>query len=172
MKARFHSEVNPRVKDMASLMKLTQRDMNDMATAVDIQFAKHEKRLFATEGSSGGAKWRPLSDSYAKAKARKFPGRKILQRVGRLRKGLSNVNDSDHVKTTRLKPRATIEVGTRNIVGAYQHDMGRDPLQQTRRQERRLFEKVAEYLAEVKLDRLRRALAAWRSRPRPRRGLA
>lgn len=42
--------------------------------------------VFDTEGAVYGQSWEPLSERYRLWKARKFPGRGILERTGRMRK--------------------------------------------------------------------------------------
>ncbi len=165
MQAKFTSTVNPRIRTLPQLMKLDQRDMGTMLGIVDLEFTRNEKRLFSTEGTSGGRAWKPLSTAYARAKARAFPGRKIMQRTGKLRQGLTQQSHADHVKFTKLKPRATITVGTDNQVAAF-HIPARDTLQHTPRQERKYYALVSDYLVNVKLARVKRVLAAWKGRRR------
>lgn len=53
------------------------------------KFATLEKRQFNSEGQSGSGGWVPLSPTYAAWKRRHFPGRRILERTGDLRKSLT-----------------------------------------------------------------------------------
>jgi hypothetical protein len=48
--------------------------------------------VFETEGASIGRKWAPLTPSYAREKARRFPGRSILIREGGLRDAASRMS--------------------------------------------------------------------------------
>jgi hypothetical protein len=48
--------------------------------------------VFETEGAVLGRKWAPLSPSYAREKARRFPGRSILIREGTLRDAASRMS--------------------------------------------------------------------------------
>lgn len=53
---------------------------------------------FRTEGAHGlGTQWHPLSDRYARWKARHYPGRKILELTGRLRSSFSDPGHPDEV---------------------------------------------------------------------------
>lgn len=45
-----------------------------------------EGEVFNTEGSALGKKWAPLKPSYAAWKAKRYPGKGILERTGRMRK--------------------------------------------------------------------------------------
>ena len=89
MDARFSVDVNPRIRDLRSLFDLGNDDMRVLRDRMDTRFRRLESRLFASEGKSGGPAWPALSPAYAKQKAKKFPGRKILARTGRLRKSLT-----------------------------------------------------------------------------------
>ncbi len=178
MRARYTSQVNPRIKTLPQMMQLDKRDMKTMTTAVDVLFVKNEARLFSTEGASGGGEWPALSPNYAAAKARTHPGRKIMQRTGRLRRSLTQRRNPQHVAQSALKPRATITVGTRDRTAAF-HIRGarknprvpeRDTLQHTREQLRSYQDKAADYIVNVKLERVRKVLAAaWRVRRAARR---
>lgn len=53
-------------------------------------FYAHLKSVFSTEGEAGAGKWAPLSEKYAAWKARRYPGRPILQRTGRLEASLTD----------------------------------------------------------------------------------
>ncbi len=60
-------------------------------------FHEIEKRAFATEGASQGAKWTPLSPRYAAWKARRYPGKPILEREGHLKESLTSFSHSGSV---------------------------------------------------------------------------
>lgn len=51
-------------------------------------FFEQVQRAFDTEGAATGSRWARLSPAYATWKRRHFPGRKILERSGRLRRSL------------------------------------------------------------------------------------
>lgn len=162
---KFNARINPRIKSLEEALTLTVRDMATIATAVDVKFRTNEKRLFSTEGGSGGGRWVPLSPAYAKQKARRFPGRKILARRGGLRRSLTT-KGSGHVAEGILKPRALVRVGTTNRLAMY-HAEGRppmpkrDPLQHTQAQVKGYTKIIRTYLMDEKIGRVRRAMSAW-----------
>ncbi len=110
--------VNPAMSELHKIVELNRDDMKKLTVSMDTLFVKNEKRLFATEGSSGGPKWKPLNKKYAKAKRSK-PGvsNKIMQASGRLRKGLSVKGDKDHV--ARAMGLTAIGLGVKNILPVY-----------------------------------------------------
>lgn len=174
MKARITSEVNPRLKTLRQAMQLDRREMGTVKDWIDTEFTAFEKRQFATEGAAGGQRWPALSPAYAKAKRRRFPGRKIMQRTGKLRKSLTNKRDASHVAKALLAPRRAIEVGTRNETAAYHisgsplknpHVPHRDVMQFGPAQAKRYTETIATYLREIKLPRVEKILAAWKRGP-------
>lgn len=177
MKVRVTSEVNPRLKSLHQAMRLDRHEMKTVRDWIDTEFTAFEKRLFATEGSVGGPHWPALSPRYTRAKQRKFPGRKIMQRTGKLRRSLVNKKDARHVAKALLKPRRAIEVGTRVETAAY-HIAGsplknprvphRDVMQYGPRQAKRYAATIATYLKDIKLPRVEKILAAWKRGPRRR----
>ncbi len=164
MQARFHSEVNPRLKQsLEEAFTLQMPELKTISTQINSRFMKNEKALFASEGASGGSKWPPLKPKYKRWKARRFPGRKILQRTGELRKSLT-ARGGGHVHEASLTPRAHVTVGTTVDHGRY-HVPKRDPLQMTAAQEAGLNEIVSDYIIKIKLRRvLRQKLADWKVR--------
>ena len=48
--------------------------------------AKFSKEAFVTQGASVGAPWAPLSPEYAAWKAKRYPGKGILVRTGKMQK--------------------------------------------------------------------------------------
>lgn len=54
------------------------------------RFAKAEARQFRSEGSYGSGGWAPLSPRYAAWKQRHYPGRRILERTGDLKRSLTD----------------------------------------------------------------------------------
>lgn len=166
----MHSSVNPRVRDMDALMSFRPHDMRAISTQVDSRFMARERRLFATEGRSGGEAWPRLSEEYRRWKARRFPGRKIMQRTGRLRRSLTS-KGGRHVLESTLPPRVSVTVGTSVKYAAYHIDGSpirnwnlpeRDTLQHTRAQEIEYLEVFSERYAKVILPRLERAMLAAR----------
>ena len=73
--------------------------------------AETEKR-FSTERDPQNFKWRRLSPEYRKWKKRKYPGRKILTRTGKLRR---SIRFQTHTKS--------VSIGTKVEYGAY-HQLG------------------------------------------------
>ena len=177
MKVKITSEVNPRLKTLHEAMKLDRREMDTIKDWIDTEFTAFENRQFATEGAAGGARWPALSPAYAKAKRRTHPVRKIMQRTGRLRRSLVNKGDALHVARAILKPRAAVEVGTRNETAAF-HISGsplknprvphRDVMQFGAAQAKRYSKTIATYLKDIKLPRVEKILAAWKKGPRRR----
>ncbi len=129
--------VNPAMSKLHKILELNRDDMKKMTVSMDTLFVKNEKRLFATEGSSGGVKWKKLKPETLKAKKRRATGvrkikrrgfsipltgtsLKIMQRTGRLRKGLSVKKDPDHVVRFSLVSRsAWIGIGVKSILPVY-----------------------------------------------------
>jgi hypothetical protein len=168
MRARFTVSTPPRIRSVADAFALSKADMDTLVDAADVQFTRNEKRLFSTEGSSGGDKWPPLKRPRSPKKYRR---KKIMQRTGVLRKSLVNRNDPLHVAFGVLKPRAAITLGTNDTKAAYHIDASplknpnlpqRDTLQQTERQENRYLKIYADYFREVKLPQIARLLQASR----------
>lgn len=81
----------------------------DDATAVWEQIAASLEdevaRGFDTEGSSTGTKWHPLSRGYATWKARHYPGRRILEATGDLRRSYEK-GGGGHIR--KLEPRSMV----------------------------------------------------------------
>jgi phage gpG-like protein len=109
---------NPRIKSLSDLVELDAKDMQRMLVPVDSQFRKYEASLFASQGAASGKPWPRLSPEYAKQKRKTHPGKKIMQRTGKLRKSLTT-KGGGHVAAYSVKPKATLSVGTQNKVGAY-----------------------------------------------------
>lgn len=176
---RITSAVNPRIKSLEQALRLTATDMQAMLTPVDTKFRTLERRLFATEGASGGARWRRLSPKYAKQKRRTHPGRKVMQKTGGLRRSLTQ-KGADHVaRYTLSASRARLKVGTTNVLAAYHGAAGaayrnprlpkRDVMQMTPQQRRLYYKIVKDYLVDVKLKRAMKALRIGRQEMRIRR---
>lgn len=54
---------------------------------------EHFSEVFATEGAAGKAgAWQPLTDAYAKRKAKKYPGKPILVATGELKMTMTDEN--------------------------------------------------------------------------------
>lgn len=72
-------------------------DMRPVWDELQKSFEKNERKLFATEGASGGAAWAPLSPKYAAWKMQHYPGKPILEREGDLKESLTNLNSSGSI---------------------------------------------------------------------------
>jgi len=117
---RITARVNPAINQIDDILDLTVSDMKQLTALVDALFVKNEKRLFTTEGSSGGVKWKKLKKATRDAKKRAGLSQKIMQRTGELRKGLSVKGHPDHVaKWFGLGDKARIQIGVRNILPVY-----------------------------------------------------
>ena len=167
---RITAMANPRMKkSFKEAMEMTVRDMKRMTTQVDRRFRENEKRLFASEGRSGGRAWKRLSPAYAKAKRKAVGSRKIMQRTGTLRRGLTQKSHPDHIARFVGTKDGRIKVGVQNIVAAY-HGAAkgrqnprlpkRNVMQMTAKQRRRYFRIVSDYLVNIKWKRGFRFLKA------------
>ncbi len=86
--------------------------MNSLRTFLTRRFRADFNRAFATQGASTkSGKWRPLSPAYARAKARRFPGKTILRATERLRQSYSGGGDSV-VKSGRLARAFLFKIGS------------------------------------------------------------
>ncbi len=172
MDAKFNVTVNPRIKKLKELMALDAKTMAAIARDIDIQFVKNERRLFATEGASGGPKWITYqSVPYERFKKRVRPGRKLMVFDGDLRKTLTNRNAPGHALSWTLKPRPSVSVGTNDIKAAWHGPKAGNPLANPRLPVRDVLQHTpkteAKYYASIrrtfkfKKERVERALAAW-----------
>jgi phage gpG-like protein len=74
------------------------QDFTECWPAVRQSLAGAFAMQFRTEGAHGpGKRWNPLSERYARWKARHYPGRKILELTYRLRDSLTSPGDPDEV---------------------------------------------------------------------------
>lgn len=55
----------------------------------------YEREQFDTEGRQSGRRWKPLSKRYAKWKAKRYPGKPMLEASGALRESLTDDLDAD-----------------------------------------------------------------------------
>jgi len=169
---RIEAKVNPRIKSLGDLAKWTPPELRTVRDRIDAQFRTNERRLFASEGASGGGRWLPNKEPYRTFK-RKRGKRKVMQFDGDLRKGLTQKGHRDHVATFGNTPKRGpfVRVGTRNVVAAFHAPAinnplrnkslpVRDPLQMTHAQERTLVGVWAEYMIKTKLPRIFRVLQA------------
>lgn len=153
MKCRVTSSYNPAVGKLPKELTLwTANEMQKIARDMDKKFRKQRARVFATQGAESGALWPALSPEYAKQKKRKYPGRKIMQRKGTLRKSLAN-KGGQHVATYRSGKAPSVTLGTENVVAAYHARPKpglRNPLYNTRMPDRDVMLHTASQIAELK----------------------
>lgn len=67
----------------------TLNDMRPAWNAIADRFARLEEAQFRTEGRRASGGWAPLSPRYAAWKAKRYPGRRILERTGDLQRSLT-----------------------------------------------------------------------------------
>jgi phage gpG-like protein len=66
------------------------QDATDLWGELADRFASANRRQFASEGRYGSGGWPELSPAYAKTKARKYPGKPILEASGDLMESLTS----------------------------------------------------------------------------------
>lgn len=88
---RFQIEVDGVMLIDRTLARFTQRidDARPAFEEVADLFARELGKQFATEGGHASGQWRALSPKYAAWKARNYPGKKILERSGDLKRSLT-----------------------------------------------------------------------------------
>ena len=168
-----------RSKSVIKAITVQPRDMDRMLRKLDMIFRKYERRLFSTEGASGGRKWKALSPAYAKWKRRHARGRKIMvlgKREGKsLRKSLTMVG-GDHTARWTISLTGgipTFFLGTQDILAAwhinpavlgivndaYNPNMPhRDTLQMKPAQRNELLKVLSDYYTKVIMPRFHRAM--------------
>ena len=165
---RIGAAANPRIHELHKVLEMTVRDMTEMTKGIDQKFRANEKRLFATEGSSGGQKWPALSKKYAKAKLKQVGRRRIMQRSGRLRKGLTIKGHPDHVARHSS---GRVKIGVKSALPAHHGSVAgrqnprlpkRDVFQMTGRQRRQYYDVVFDRFA-TKRKQFERAMRAGRA---------
>lgn len=99
-------------------------DWRELWPEVEQIFFRAELEQFTSEGGRS-TKWAPLSAKYAKQKARRFPGRQILVRTGRLKRSLSVLGGGDQIREAEA---TSLTLGSRVDYGIYhQRGAGRLP---------------------------------------------
>ena len=85
------------------------------------EFFESMAGVFSAEGAfEERSRWQKLSPAYARWKARHFPGRKILERTGRMKTSLTTRGGPDNV--LEITPRS-LSIGTR-VSYAMHHQKG------------------------------------------------
>lgn len=126
-------------------------DLRPVWPEIELQFFRAELEQFSSEGARGGARWQPLSARYAKWKAKRYPGKPILQRTGRLLRSLSVVGGPDSV---RIVEPMSLTLGTRMPYAGY-HQRGakrlpqREPLNLTRDDYGKFVSRIYRYAEKV-----------------------
>lgn len=93
---------SPRLKALEDVLKLDASIAADVTRIADSVFKTRERTKFASEGASDAAAWPALSPAYAKQKAKKYPGRKILVMTGALRDGVSTESPGHVAQTANV----------------------------------------------------------------------
>ena len=163
--------MNPRIKRLpedfeASFLKAMPR----ATESADTIFREHEIQQFDTEGESGGKAWEKLKPNYAKIKAKKRPGRKILVWDGPLRNSLAR-RGPEHIAHWFRDQAAkfVISLGSKNRIGVYHEEGGthlprRSMLQMTTAQKSRLLGVIQKVLAPFAARAIRDAVVLESSR--------
>lgn len=102
-------------------------DMTDVLTALADDFLKIERRQFRGEGTFS-AGWAPLTERYARRKATKYPGAKILVAEGDLMASLTKRGARNAVREIT---RDSLLVGTTDPKARY-HQRGTETMAQRR----------------------------------------
>jgi phage gpG-like protein len=158
--------INPNLPRVFELVRFRPEDMDKMVRSVDLKFTRMMRRLYATEGASGGARWEPLSARYARQKVLDGFSGGILTRTGGLRRTLQNYGNPQHVARWQG---TSMVFGTTHRLASI-HDRGvpgrlpaRTPIQLTMRQRTRLAEAIREQYGDI-VDRVQKLLARWKTR--------
>lgn len=115
-----------------------------LAPRFGVQFRRNMRANFASQGTSGGDRWAPLSASYERWKRQVKPGRKILVFSGALRSSLTSPSNADHIlRVVGIdREQSYVTMGTRDPKAEWHHKgtdrmPRRDPIQQTDEQKAR-----------------------------------
>ena len=153
MRARYIK--NPHIANFSRTLELDKRAMEDVLDVCGVVFRQAERKLFRTEGESGGSRWKALSPAYAAyktrflkgalkelrretaavnkltGKSRRTPGlktvNKILQLSGDMRDSFISRAHPDHIETTyRLRTSVwKVQLGSQHRLAKY-HASGRE----------------------------------------------
>jgi phage gpG-like protein len=151
-----HLEISGEVQFSRSFTRFAEQltDLRDLWPGVVTDLRESIEEQFDSEGGAGkSGAWPSLSKSYAAWKSRKFPGKPILQRTGRLVKSLTG-NSPD----TIVDPKPdSLEFGTRVPYAKY-HQRGAGKLPRRRlidlneRQKARLMKTIQRRLLQAGRD--------------------
>lgn len=139
------AKLNPRVRTLEQALELSLPAVKDAAEIADSIYRKQEIDIFATEGAIGGPRWVPLSRKYARWKAKRYPGRKILTLTGDMRDAFTLRASANHVVNVYRVSGWRIQLGAQGPRHWGYHSKGgrisgRPPIrdQQQRREEQAL----------------------------------
>lgn len=97
------------------------KDLSEPFEFMANEFYDTMSSVFAAEGAfEERTRWQDLSPAYGKWKTRYFPGRKILERSGRMRRSLTVRGDSDSILNIG---REELQIGTK-VPYAMKHQTG------------------------------------------------
>ncbi len=101
-----------------------------MTKRVGVRFRKNERRLFTSQGSSGGSPWKVLTQDYRKWKKKVRPGKKIMVFDGGLRRSLTRATEPSYVQFSIFSKRgdSKIVVGTKDVKAAWHGPKSGNPL--------------------------------------------
>jgi phage gpG-like protein len=112
-----------RILDMTAK---TVKDFKPLYEEIADDFRSTEAGIFNKQGAfEGGSKWKALSPDYKAWKARKYPGRKILELTGSLKRSLTSVG-GNHVSQPTTD---SIRIGTKDPKASY-HQKGTSKMPQ------------------------------------------
>lgn len=110
-------------------------------------FRGYERRLFDTQGASGGVRWDDLAESTCKAKAARDLDPRVLRATNRLRNSLVLKRSLDHEEEVTD---SFLLFGSKlDYAGPHQKGRGvpmRKPLQYTEAQKRRIVKTLQRYI--------------------------
>jgi len=141
------TELNITIERLRSFKPLFKKIASD--------FRKTQNSLFAAEGAfEGNAAWAALSPGYKEQKAKKFPGRKILQATGKLRTSLVTKAGEGAINNITDD---SIEIGTSiEYAGYHQTGTGKMPARPifniTKNQEDKWINLVVQHIMKSGVD--------------------
>jgi phage gpG-like protein len=118
------------VTELSRILDIMANDLNDfkpMFQKIANDFRKTERGIFDSQGAfEGGSKWPALSPAYKQIKDRKYPGRRILEATGAMRKSLTLQAGSGHISQPTTD---SLTIGTRDKKAPY-HQSGTSKMPQ------------------------------------------
>jgi len=97
------------------------RDLRPVWDHVEKVFYDIEEQQFRSEGARGNGRWQALSPAYAKVKAKRYPGKPILQARGALYESLTRKTDNSVLQ----KDPEEFAIGTSLFYAQYHQTGGR-----------------------------------------------